>query len=208
MRTTRIEAFSDGVFSIAITLLALEIRPPTTTAHLTRALRALWPSYTAYALSFLLIGLVWANHHAMFEHIRRGDRMLLLLNTLLLMDVAFLPFVTSVVALALRAGAGLRPAVVLYGGTWVVGGAFFNAIWQWARRNHRLLDSDLGVVAARRIGRRFLAGPLLYLVGTLVGAIAPLAGLAVFAGLALLYWLPFADLTARRRDGRQTRPRT
>lgn len=197
MRTFRIEAFSDGVFAIAITLLALEIKPPEDTAHLARQLAELWPSYTAYVISFLLIGLVWANHHTMFEHIRRGDRVLLFLNTLLLMNVAFLPFVTSVIALALRTGDGQRTAVVLYGSTLVVGGVFFNAVWAWARRGHRLLDPDLSATSARRIGRGFLAGPVLYLVGTLLGAAIPLAGLVVFAALILVYWLPVSALSQR-----------
>jgi uncharacterized membrane protein len=110
--TGRVEAFSDGVFAIAITLLVLEIRVPEDTAHLLRELGNLWSSYLAYVISFLLIGLIWANHHVMFEHIRRTDRMLLFLNTLLLMNVAFLPFVTAVLAAALRAGDGQRVAVV------------------------------------------------------------------------------------------------
>ena len=98
----RLVAFSDGVFAITITLLVLEIRPPTDGTNLLHDLVALWPSYLAYALTFLFIGQVWANHHVMFDHIRAADRVVLLLNTLLLMVVAFLPFATSVLADALR----------------------------------------------------------------------------------------------------------
>jgi uncharacterized membrane protein len=111
----RLVAFSDGVFAITITLLVLEIKPPTDDKDLLHGLLALWPSYLAYALTFLFMGQVWANHHVMFDHIRAADRVVLLLNTLLLMVVAFLPFATSVLAGALRSGDGQRTAVPFYG---------------------------------------------------------------------------------------------
>jgi TMEM175 potassium channel family protein len=88
--TGRLVAFSDAVFAITITLLVLEIRPPSDYTSLLHGLAALWPSYLAYAVTFLFIGQVWANHHVMFDHIRAADRVVLLLNTLLLMVVAFL----------------------------------------------------------------------------------------------------------------------
>jgi uncharacterized membrane protein len=113
--TVRLVAFSDGVFAISITLLVLEIKPPTSDENLLHGLLALWPSYLAYAVTFLFIGQVWANHHVMFDHIRAADRFVLLLNTLLLMVVAFLPFATSVLAEALRSGHGQRTAVAFYG---------------------------------------------------------------------------------------------
>ena len=96
--TIRLVAFSDGVFAITITLLVLEIRPPTDDQNLLHGLVALWPSYLAYAVTFLFVGQVWANHHVMFDHVRAADRAVLLLNTVLLMVVAFLPFATSVLA--------------------------------------------------------------------------------------------------------------
>jgi transmembrane protein TMEM174 (potassium channel) len=98
----RLVAFSDAVFAITVTLLVLEIRPPTDYSNLLHGLLALWPSYLAYGVTFLFIGQVWANHHVMFDHIRTADRGVLLFNTLLLMAVAFLPFATSVLAGALR----------------------------------------------------------------------------------------------------------
>jgi Endosomal/lysosomal potassium channel TMEM175/GAF domain/ANTAR domain len=104
----RLVFFSDAVFAIAVTLLVLEIHPPEDTRHLLHGLAALWPSYLSYAITFLLIGQVWANHHVMFDHIRSADRMVLFLNTLLLMDIAFLPFAASVLAVAFRTGHGQR----------------------------------------------------------------------------------------------------
>lgn len=190
MNTQRIEAFSDGVFAIAITLLVLDIRPPQASPHLVSDLLALWPSYLAYLISFLLIGLIWANHHEMFHHIRRGDRMLMFFNTLLLLDVAFLPFVTAVLSSSLREHSGLRVAVILYGSTLVVGGFFFNAVWEWARRRHRLLGDSITPAAAKAVARRFMLGPTAYLIGSAIGAVVPVLGLALFAALILLYWLP------------------
>ena len=113
--TGRVVTFSDAVFAISITLLILEISPPTDYTNLLHGLLALWPSYLAYGVTFLFIGQVWANHHVMFDHIRGADRVVLLLNTLLLMAVAFLPFSTSVLAGAFRNGHGERTAVVFYG---------------------------------------------------------------------------------------------
>src|SRR5215813_2816647 len=133
--TNRLVAFSDAVFAITITLLVLEIRPPTNHTNLLHGLAALWPSYLAYAVTFLFIGQVWANHHVMFDHIRAADRVVLLLNTLLLMAVAFLPFATSVLAGALRAGEGERTAVVFYALAFDLTAVTFNAVWQYASRH-------------------------------------------------------------------------
>ena len=125
----RVVFFSDSVFAITVTLLVLEIRPPTDYTNLLHGLAALWPSYLAYALTFLFIGQVWANHHVMFDHIRAADRVILLLNTLLLMTVAFLPFTTSVLAGALHSGHGQRTAAVLYGIAFDATALTFNVVW-------------------------------------------------------------------------------
>ena len=152
--TGRLVFFSDGVFAITLTLLVLEIRPPTDYRDLLDGLGELWPSYLAYAVTFLFIGQVWANHHVMFDHIRAADRAVLLLNTLLLMVVAFVPFATSVLAGALRAGDGERTAVAFYAIAFDVTALTFNALWQYARR-HRLVSEALDPAGARAIGRRF-----------------------------------------------------
>jgi Endosomal/lysosomal potassium channel TMEM175 len=125
----RVVFFSDAVIAIAVTLLVLEIRPPQDTRHLLHGLAALWPSYLAYAITFLLIGQVWANHHVMFDHIRSVDRTVLFLNTLLLMDIAFLPFAASVLAGAFGTGHGHRTAAVFYGIVFELAAILFNVIW-------------------------------------------------------------------------------
>lgn len=190
MKTSRLEAFSDGVFAIAITLLVIEIKVPEDTHDLAHQLLELWPSYLGYTISFLVIGLVWANHHAMFDHIEVADRMLLLLNTLLLMLVALIPFTAGVLASALRNGESERTAVVLYGAVLVAGGLPFNAIWEYARRGHRLLGTSITPEQARAISKRFLLGPLLYGIGSALGAFLPVLGIITFALLIPYYWLP------------------
>jgi uncharacterized membrane protein len=185
----RLVSFSDAVFAITVTLLVLDIRPPADYTHLLHGLAALWPSYLAYALTFLFIGQVWANHHVMFDHIRAADRVILLLNTLLLMVVAFLPFATSVLAGALRSGHGARTAVVFYGIAFGATALTFNAVWQYARR-HQLLSETLAPAGAKAIGRRFQLALAWLTTGALLGLLAPFLGVAMIAAFNAFYWFP------------------
>ncbi|MFG1898114.1 TMEM175 family protein [Micromonospora zamorensis] len=200
----RLISFSDAVFAIAVTLLVLEIQPPQDFGHLLRGLGALWPSYLAYALSFLLIGQVWVNHHVMFDRVRHVDREVLFLNTLLLMVIAFLPFSTSLLADALRAEQGLRVAVVIYGATLWTAAGLFNIIWAHLRRA-KLLDPDIGPFGIRAIGRRFALALVWIGSGILVGAFVPIAGVVIIAGFLPAYYLPirgeYGEDTATERPG-------
>ena len=124
METGRVEAFSDGVFAIAITLLILSVgieKAPH--GNLGSYLVDLWPAYVAYAVSFLTIGIMWVNHHLLFDNFARVDRPMLLLNILLLMLIAFVPFPTAVLAQFIQTD-GARAAAVLYGATLI---AFLSA---------------------------------------------------------------------------------
>ena len=194
--TMRLVAFSDGVFAITITLLVLEIRPPTGDESLLHGLVELWPSYLAYAVTFLFIGQVWANHHVMFDHIRAADRLVLLLNTLLLMAVAFLPFATSVLAEALRSGDDQRTAVVFYAIAFAVTALTFNAVWQYAGRQ-RLLSETLDPAGATAISRRFQLALAWLAIGALLGAALPVLGLAVIVAFNAVYWLPIPGESPR-----------
>ncbi|WP_330342198.1 TMEM175 family protein [Streptomyces sp. NBC_00557] len=201
---SRVVAFSDGVTAIAITLLVLEIRAPHNTRHLMHGLAALWPSYLAYVLTFMLIGQVWVNHHIMFDHIRSVDRVVLFLNTVLLMDVAFLPFAASVLAQAFRDGHGQRIAVLLHGAAFELLAILFNVIWGYVRRDRRLLTATIGSAGVAAISRRFRLALIWLAAGTLLGTLLPLLGVAVIAAFILYYWLPIAgEITeARRRHHR------
>jgi uncharacterized membrane protein len=203
----RVAAFSDAVIAIAITLLVLEIRPPEDSQDMLHGLATLWPSYLSYVLTFMLIGQIWANHHVMFDHIRSVDRVVLLLNTVLLMDIAFLPFAAAVLAQAFRDGQGQRTAVVFHGITFEVAAILFNAIWQYVRRNHRLLAATIDAAGVRAIGRRFRLALIWIAVGTLLGAVLPALGVAAIAAFIVFYWLPIPGeiprAKRRRRWGRQ-----
>jgi uncharacterized membrane protein len=199
----RVMAFSDAVIAIAITLLVLEIRPPHDTRHLLHGLVMLWPSYLAYAVTFMLIGQVWANHHIMFDHIRSADRMVLFLNTVLLMDIAFLPFAASVLAEAFRDGRGQRTAVVLHGLAFEFAAVLFNVIWWHARHERRLLASTIDAAGVTAVSRRFQLALVWLGMGTLLGALLPVLGVAVISAFILYYWLPIAGEIGevrRRRD--------
>lgn len=196
--TGRLVAFSDAVFAITITLLVLEIRPPSDYTKLLHGLVALWPSYLAYVVTFLFIGQVWANHHVMFDHIRAADRLVLLLNTLLLMVVAFFPFATSVLAGALRSGHGQRTAVVFYGIAFGVTALMFNAVWQYACR-HRLLSKGLDSAGRTAISNRFQLALAWLATGALLGALLPVLGLAVIVAFNAFYWLPIRGESPRPR---------
>src|SRR5688572_13267553 len=132
--TSRLEAFSDGVFAIAITLLILEIKVPHAGSggSLVRPLLELWPSYLGYLISFVTLGVMWTNHHAIFRYVHRCDRYFLLIHIFFLMCISFLPFPTAVLAEHLPYAASRRPAVAFYSGTLVVIALAYNAVWWYA----------------------------------------------------------------------------
>ncbi len=192
--TGRIEAFSDGVFAIAITLLVLDLHlpgdePAASGADLWAALLHLWPSYLAFVTSFVFIGIMWINHHRLFIHISRVDNALLLYNLLLLLGVTVLPFPTSLVARNLGHG-GEGPAALVYNGLFVFIALAFNFLWRHAATGERLLEPDVDHAAVQRITRQYMFGPLLYLVTfALVWVSVPLS-LALSLVLAAFFALP------------------
>lgn len=188
MEPDRTELFSDAVFAIAITLLILEIRLPEN-GPLARSLLALWPSYVAYAISFLVVGAIWLNHHLMFAKIAKVDTTLMILNLLMLMAVAFLPFPTAVLAEAMHRGEDENIAAAFYGGTLTVGGLFVNLTWHHAVRS-RLVVPDLTERDVRRVSRRYIVGPTIYALASLLALFLPIAALALYAFLNLFYLWP------------------
>ena len=193
--TARVEAFSDGVFAIAITLLVLEIRVPEPEAAaraggLVRALAALWPSYLGYLISFVTIGIMWANHHAIYQYIRRSDRYFLLINVVFLMCIAFIPFPTAVLAAYLPVTEGRQAAVAYYSATYVATALAYNALWWYGAWGRRLLGHDADPVAVRTISRRYLVGPAAYGVSLALAFVNVWASLAVHGVLAAFYLLP------------------
>jgi uncharacterized membrane protein len=201
--TVRVEAFSDGIFAIAITILVLEIRVPSPdlTGHgstLLQALLGLWPSYLGYLISFVTIGVMWVNHHSMFVLIRRTDRYFLLISVFFLMCIAFLPFPTAVLAEYLSEPKGRRIAVALYSASFVLIALAYNALWWYAVRGGRLLEQDADREAVRTISRRYMMGPIAYTVSFGFAFINTWASLAVHGLLVAFFILPVRKPTARR----------
>ena len=190
METNRLEAFSDGVFAIAITLLVLEIKVPPPGTALGAELLHLWPSYLAYVVSFLVIGAIWINHHAMFHHIVRVDGTLLLLNVLHLMLIAFLPFPTAVLAEAFHRGTDEPIAAAFYGGILTVIGIFVNLMWRYAARGGGLLSPHITATKIRKLNRQFLVGPTVYAIATLIALVMPWLAVLIFVFLNLFYLWP------------------
>jgi uncharacterized membrane protein len=199
VETNRLEAFSDGVFAIcasqqrfaiAITLLILEIKVPPPGTALGAELLGLWPSYLAYVVSFVVIGAIWINHHAMFKHIVRVDGTLLLLNVLHLMLIAFLPFPTAVLAEAFHSGTDEPIAAAFYGAILTVIGIFVNAMWRYAARGNRLLSPHLTATKIRKINRQFLVGPIVYAIATAIALVLPWLAVLIFILLNLFYLWP------------------
>ena len=190
--TGRIEAFSDGVFAIAITLLVLEIAVPHAKEgeSLAEALRLLWPSYFAYALSFATIGIIWMNHHAMFRDIERHDHILLLLNLGLLLCIAFVPFPTAVLAAYMRNGSDAFAATFAYGITFTVTAVFATAMWLWASWDCRLIDEHVSRSRVRQRTRRYLPGVPLYAVGLVLALFNTWLAIGWWVALALFYVVP------------------
>ena len=201
MKTTRIEAFSDGVFAIAITLLIIEVGvPEVEPGTLLGALLEQWPSYAAYAVSFLVIGIIWVNHHAIFDHIEHADGRLLFLNLLLLMSVAFIPFPTALLAHYIEAGHDGRVAAFVYSGTMTLMGLAFSAVWAHATREDGLVSERLPAEEARATLRRSLLGSGVYALSFGAAAISAELALAFYAVVALFFALRPGARATRSED--------
>lgn len=184
----RLEAFSDGVFAVAITLLVLDLHiDPTSPESLAAQLRQEWPSFAAYLVSFFIIGVIWVNHHALIALASRVDRALMFYNLVLLMFVVTIPFTTSTLASYLRAGgADERLAVVLYGVSMEGMAISFTLIlWHLLRRD--LLLRPVSPEQGRKAVRRYGTGTMIYPVAVLVGLVSPVAMLVLYAAVVGFY---------------------
>lgn len=184
----RLEAFSDGVLAIAITLLILDVHADTHPGRsLATGLHHALPQILAFAASFLQIGIIWANHHALFRLMDHVDQLLLLANLLLLAGVSFLPFPTRLIAEYTR-GADSRTAMLLYGGTLTLCAAAFNVIWHYASRS-RLLRNGISAQFIRDVNLRYRWGLAVYAMSTLLAFVYSWLTLIVSAVLALFFLL-------------------
>lgn len=200
--TGRIEAFSDGVLAIAITLLSFDLRLPTQEAinstGFLGALIANWPTYLGYLAGFASILVMWINHHRLFTAIRRCDDTLLLLNGLLLLTICVVPFTTKMAAEFL-----LKPesnvAVSVYGFWGLIIALAYNALWRYASHDNRLFNPRTDPKLVAFISRQYSFGPIFYIAAILLALVNGVVGLLWCLGLAVFFALPnsaFRQMTA------------
>jgi uncharacterized membrane protein len=192
--SSRVEAFSDGVFSIAITLLVLTLAVPTyektaSAPELRRALLDQWPTYVAFVISFLSILIMWANHHNIFSLIRRVDHVFLLLNGLVLMGVTLVPFPTQLLASHLgHPGEGVAAEVYCVIALFI--SFAYNALWYWARRGGHLLERDASPQTLRAVTRQYAVLPGVYIVALGLALVNVWASIAIFIGVSVYFAFP------------------
>ncbi len=192
METSRLEAFSDGVFAIAMTLLVLDLKVPPATPGgpaLWPALLHQWPAYLAFVTSFATIGIMWINHHLNFTLIRRTDHTLLVLNGLLLLGVTFLPFPTALVA-AYVGHPGERTAAAVYTGTFVFIALMWRFLWRYAIGGGRLLARDADPRVVEAITRAYNPAVMWYCGAFATAFVHALTSLVIIAVLAVYFALP------------------
>jgi uncharacterized membrane protein len=196
--TGRLEAFSDGVIAVAITLLVLNIHVPVpplapgkTLAH---ELAVNWPVYAAYVTSFLTIGIIWINHHVMIRRLREPDHMILFLNLLLLMSIAVLPFATDLMADYLRQSSGQHLAAAIYSGAFLVMASFFSVLNRHLLlvKPHRLRQ-EIPLQQRRQILARSVSGVIPYAIATALAIVSPYVTLGICAALAVFYAFPISS---------------
>src|SRR5260370_42548660 len=194
------EAFSDGVFAFAMTLLVLGLRDPTkgSTGSLLKGLFDEWPAFLAFGISFTTILVNWMNHHNLFTYVRRIDGPFMLLNGLLLLSTTLLPFTTSLVAdhlLVADSGA----AAEVYSGTFLFVALAWNLLWQYAIRHPGILASSVSDAEIRTTTHQFLFGPWLYVVEFIAAFFSGIASLAInLVVLSMFAFFPAFTTFARR----------
>jgi len=196
-RTGRLEAFSDGVFAIAVTLLILDIGVSGTAGHdLGAAIRGLWPSYLAYVASFSTIGAAWLAHNAITEYLEHADAAFVRLNLLLLLFISFLPFPTRLVADYIHQDRAERVAVTFYGIVLLLSSTLLLVLWRYAVRAH-LVRPDTADEEIELLTERLTPGLGAYLVLIVSGLFLPVIAVIGYLGIALYYIIPFRRLSAR-----------
>ena len=198
--TGRIEAFSDGVMAVAITLLILDVHVPTVQTGLLPALLNQWPTYLGYVTSFQVIAIFWANHHNMFRYIHQVDYALLLINSLFLMCIAFIPFATAQLTKYITSPTEQHTAAIVYGATLLLNGILFNGIWWYAVWKRRLVRRDLDAQALRRITKGYLFGMPFYALAIVLSLLNVELSLAFYILIDLMYGLPIRFLRSGRPD--------
>jgi uncharacterized membrane protein len=182
----RLEAFSDGVFAVAITLLVLEIAIPTGD-HLWHKLGDEWPSFASFFVSFWVIGIIWVNHHGVMDHLKRADIQVLYLNIFVLMAVVLIPFATALMAEHLNSGDDEEVAAAVYAGSFLLMAIAMGSLWEYITRHRERLGVKLADDEVRSITRAFHLGNPFYALAVAMAFISPVAVLVIIAAMAVYY---------------------
>lgn len=196
MTKNRLEAFSDGVLAIVVTLLVLELKVPRgleSDSALRRALAEEWHAYLAFLTSFATVGIMWVNHHRLFTLIGRADHWLLMLNLLLLLMICIVPFPTAVVSEYLGTDAA-RSATLVLGAVFVVTAVVFNVLWRYAAHNRRLIAPHVAQAVVDAQTRQYRLGPVIYLIALLLAFVSPTLSVAVNLAIAVFFALPLGEI--------------
>jgi TMEM175 potassium channel family protein len=196
---TRVEAFSDGVFAIAITLLILEIKVPHVDHGLWNGLVALWPSYVAFLLSFVVILIMWVNHHELLRMVDGVNYPFLFANGALLLTVTFVPFPTAVLAAHLGTPEA-RTAVAFYCGMFVVNALAWNLLFATIVRSG-LLHPEVTAENVATVRKAYYSGTLVYAISTIVALFRPTLGLLLNVALWIV-WIRLSYRAVRRAEAR------
>jgi TMEM175 potassium channel family protein len=190
--TGRIEAFSDGVFAFAITLLVLYLKDPVASGggggggSLLKGLVDQWPIFFAFVTSFMTILIMWVGHHEMFTYIVRADRRFMYLNGFLLFFVTLTPFTTSLVADHI-VSSDSNTAAAVYSGIFLLLGVAWNLVWRYASGPHKLLSRDLTAAELKSFTRNFYVGPICYAAALLIALVSGIASVALILAVAVFY---------------------
>jgi uncharacterized membrane protein len=185
------QALSNGVFAVVITLLVLNIQVPqiaesVLSRELVLKLFGVWPKLLVYALSFLVVGIYWVAYRNTFHYIKRSDRTLLWLNILLLLCIVFIPFPTAL----LGQYPGQQISVVIYAGTLVLTGLVLQLLWWYVTSSYRLVDREIDPRLVQRATRRNLMAPLIYLLAIGISFLSVQISLVFFVLVPVLYIFP------------------
>ena len=188
MKTSRLEAFSDGVFAVAITLLVLQFTVPLTqSGHLLEALLGQWPQLATYAASFLTVGVVWVNHHAVFKGLRTVDRTIQFINLVLLLTVVLVPYPTQLLGHYLNSGWDGSVAAAFYGVVSTVMSIAFLALVAWALTHPDLLQPTVRAMHLSEVLPRFGLGLIIYAASIGLAFVSAWLVIVLFAVTAVYY---------------------
>lgn len=192
MDTRRLESLTDNVFAVAMTLLVFDLKVPRSTTHQSMSLFVFeqWPHYIGYVISFVVIALIWLQHHRVFIHLQRLDSTVFVSNIVLMLLVVFLPFATSTLASYLAQHRDQRSAAVFFGAVLTAAAVVLAWMWWWIARHETLIRAGTAKRTIQFLNRRLLLAPSLYLIATVLAIANATLGVGAYATITLsLLWL-------------------